>query len=179
VVAVVLRAADADVDDAALHAAVLGAEIARVEVDLREQLGGDDAREPTEVVDERHRGAVDEGLRLGWAGATHEQDARDRGRPRHAGQVRERAERVAVGAGDAIDLALRECAFDDLARWALAAHGDRKAVGGDEDAVLHRELLARLDRLGDRERVEAGGLDDDVVVAGLERGHDEAAVFSR
>ena len=87
VVAVVLRLAQTDVDDAAHHAPVLGAEVAGVEVDLVEHLGRHDAGETAEVVDERHRRAVDERLRIGGAGAAHEEQAGDRGRARDTRQI--------------------------------------------------------------------------------------------
>ena len=61
---VALRLGQADVDDAAHRAAVLRAEVARVEVDAAEHLGRDDRGQAAEVVDERDRRPVDEVLRV-------------------------------------------------------------------------------------------------------------------
>ena len=113
---VLLRLAQADVDDAAHRAAVLRAEVAGIEVDLLEHLGGDDRGEAAEVVDERDRRAVDEDCVSCGRRAAHDEEPGERRRARDAGQVLERAQRVAVGAGDAIDLALLERALDHLAR---------------------------------------------------------------
>ena len=117
-VALHLRILHADVDDAAGVAAEVRAEVARVEVDVVEHLRGDDARETTEVIDDRHERAVDVRARLLRRRAAHDEQTREAGRARDAGKVLDRAERVAVRA--------RECA---RARVARACASSPRAAG--------------------------------------------------
>ena len=168
--AVALRLGQPDVDDAAHGAAVLRAEVARVEVDSADHLGGDDRGEAAEVVDERHRGAVDEVLRVLRGGAAHDEQAGERRRARDAGQVLQRAQRVAVGPGDARDLALVERELGHLARRLVAvdldllhvsaARGRRASPAarrGEAEAVGRARLLARLHGLVGLVGGHAGG----------------------
>src|SRR6266545_287825 len=81
VLAVLVRRAYADVDDAAHHPSVARAEIAWIKIDLLEQLGRDDRRQTAEMVDEGHEHAVDEGLRVLRSRAAHDEQTRESGRP--------------------------------------------------------------------------------------------------
>src|SRR5437870_111429 len=60
IMSVVLRRAQPSIHDPAHDAAILGAEIPRIKVDLFEHLGRHDRRQPAEMIDERDGRAVDE-----------------------------------------------------------------------------------------------------------------------
>src|SRR5690606_1724761 len=94
-----------DVDDAAHHAAEARAEVARIKVDLLEQLRGHDAREAAEVVRDRDQRAVGEDVRVVGGRTADDQEPRQPRRPRHARQRLERAQGVAARPGYALDLA--------------------------------------------------------------------------
>ncbi len=153
--AVLLRLADADVDQPAGAAAVHGAVVAWVEVDLLQQLGGDDRAEPAEVKEDGDVGPPDEHRSVPGGRAAHGQVAAQRRRARHAGEREEGLERVAVGAGDERDLALVERALGDLPRGPVALDLDLEdglpvGGGGDDgrrgglgrEAEHHARLLA-------------------------------------
>jgi hypothetical protein len=120
-----------DVHDAGARAAVARAEVAGIKIDAIEQLGRDDAREAEEVIDERHRGAVDERERVRRCRPAHdEQSAR---RFRDARQALQRAQSVTARARNAIDLAALDRAARHLARGALTLDDDLEPgrLGGE------------------------------------------------
>src|SRR5690606_23489268 len=117
--------------------------------------------EPAEVIDERDVRPVDVRARLLRSGAAYDEQAGEAGRARHARQVLDRPERVAVRARDAVQLALLERALRDLARRPRPAHGHLLVgpveldagrgrrrldlLAGEADVDLH--LGPRVDRL--------------------------------
>ena len=117
---VLLGIAHANVDDAAHGAAVLRAEVARVEIDLLEQLGGHHRRQPAKVIDERDVRAVDEDLGVLGRGPAHDEQAREARRARDARKVLQRAQRITVGAWRAKELALLHGALGHLTRGAFS-----------------------------------------------------------
>jgi hypothetical protein len=106
----------------------LRTEVARVEVDLLQDLAGHHRGQPTEVVDERHVRAVDEHARVARRRAAHDQQAIEGSGAGHAGHVADRAQRVAVGARHFADFFARDAVLGRLARRALAFDRDVERV---------------------------------------------------
>src|SRR5205814_318496 len=106
--------AGADVDDSADGATVAGAEAARVEVDLVDELGADDAGAAAEVEEQRHLNAVHEEERLAGVGSAHHELAAEERSAGDSGEVLDHADRVAERAGYALELAARDAAVDDF-----------------------------------------------------------------
>ena len=131
------------------------------------------------MVDQRHGRAVDEGLRVLGRRTAHDQKAGEAGRARHAGQALDRTQRVAAGAGDALDLAALDHAARDLARRTFADHRDLELTGVRflrRDAVGDLGLLAGHDLFFLLGGVEPGGGDADAVVARGNAHHGPAAL---
>jgi hypothetical protein len=72
---------------------------------------------------------------------------------------------VAAGAGNAADFAAFQGAAGDLARRALTLDRDFEPLGHGGDAVLHVDGFAGHDLFFALERIEAGGVDLDLVLA--------------
>ena len=70
------RRAQTHIDDPSHAAAVLGREVAGVEVDAIQHLGGDHARESAEVVNDRQIGSVGKDLRVDRRRAAHDEGSR-------------------------------------------------------------------------------------------------------
>ncbi len=128
------------------------------------------------MVDDRHVGAIDRGLRILRGGAAYEEEARDAGWARDAGQVLNRLERVAVRPGDAIDFALRDRALRDLARRLVAFDGDLDAFAFRVDAVFHFARFAFGELFLRVEWLEPFGLHRDRVGAGRDAVERECAI---
>ncbi|MFT3916426.1 MAG: hypothetical protein QM704_20825 [Anaeromyxobacteraceae bacterium] len=158
------RVAQLHLDDAADPAAVVGGEVARDELDRLEEAGRERAAQAAEVVEDRHLlpAHVDARVLRGRA-AQHELTAAERG-ARDAGQVEHRLQRVALRAGDLLDLVGRDDLPGDLPAHRRGAD-DRLEAGADRLQVeglvpllaglrldLRVEPLVRGGERHDRER---------------------------
>src|SRR5207248_5214054 len=106
-----------------------------------------------------------------------DEQAGDAGRSRDAGQILQRAQRVAVRAGDARDLFHRQLTFRDLARRAIAFDDDVDRFALELRAVDDLRGEAEGDLFFGAKRGEAGGRDLHGVL--LRRQIDETKVSLR
>ena len=100
--AVALGRAGADVDDAAEAPAKVGAVGPRLKRQIRDKLGVDGGAEAGKVKDARDQHAVGVHPGITWGRAPHHQQPTAKRRARHARQVLDSLDRVALGAGDAL-----------------------------------------------------------------------------
>src|SRR5262249_13260088 len=121
--------AGADVDDASHGAAVLGREVAGVEVEPLEHFGRHDGGEAAEVEGVRNPEAVEVDGRVLRGRPSNDDVARDARSAGYARQVLDGVERVAVGTGRAGDLARLQSSLARFAGCTFTAHVDVDHVG--------------------------------------------------
>ena len=144
VAAVVARLAKVRLDDASERAAVLHAEVARIEIDLVEELGRNHARQTPKMIDVRDPHAVDEHRRRLIAVTAHDELPRERRRARDTRQVLNGPQGVAGGARNARELAAGQRVARHLAARSLAAHDHLVArFARRDEAIAHVRPFGR------------------------------------
>ena len=156
----------AHVHDAARGVAVVGREVAWVELQVVDHADRQHAAQAAEVVHQRHLRAVEEELGVRRRGAAHDDLAREGLGSRHAGEVLEHSQGIAGGAWHLLD----DGAFDDHAADFLAL-----PLGLDDDiegivralfdVVLGLGALAGEDLLGGAEGIVVRSLDANLPLA--------------
>ncbi|MCU0691337.1 MAG: hypothetical protein MUF54_08045, partial [Polyangiaceae bacterium] len=144
---------------------VLGAEVAWIEVDPLEQLGGHDAGQAAEVVHERHDDAVDKHLSVARGGTADNEQAGETWGTGDARQVLDGSQGVAAGARDLLDLAFLEGPLGDFTRWALSAD-DHFDLAFGREPVDHFGDFVGGHLLLQRERLVTGGAHGDRIGPG-------------
>ena len=170
------RPARVDVDDPAQAEPMVGLISAGDEREPVDHLAVHGRAEAAEVVEHRHVHAVDVDAGVGGRRAPDRQETDPERRARDAWEVLDGLQRVALGAGDALDLRGGERLLDRLDDGALPAHGRRvPLLHVDEQAELGRLPFVQRDRDVDGENRRAA--QRQLVLAHGERGERKSSLL--